>query len=604
MPEALVDLVRACLHKDPARRPTPQQVADRTATDQAAEWLPGAVLAQLGRHAAQLLDYAPATPAEPQAARPDDPRVLPAQRTPLPPPPQYAPAAPAHFDPARGFGPPPGPPPGAWPANPYAAPSAAPLQDSASGHAKRWRGLVVAALVQLLVVLEATVFNTSISSVQEHFDISAQGMGLILTAYVVAFAVLLLPGGHLADLLGRRLTLIIGLVGFAVACALGGSNDGGTLVWARGLQGAFGALLTPAALSLVATGFTGPRERGRAFGVYAALTGGGWALGLLAAGPLGGLSWRLAAYAPVLVAAIALIGVITLPRDRPGPAGARPDVLGLLLGSGALGSLAYGLAEGGWSGWSVPLVPIALVAGAILLAAFLWWQTRTAGPLLAPYVVKDRNRLGGLLATLLAGVGTVVLFSSLSHYLLNVIGYVPAMAGVLLLPMAAAIAVGSTQVSARLAHRAAPGVLIAAGLALAAGGLVILTGLESNAAYVPRVLPGTLITGLGLGMALMPIYATVTAGVAPRHAGGASAAILAAQQLGEGIGGMLLGVAISARLDDVTSHQEVVVRILSGYTTALWWAFGAVLLAGLAAGLMVNARAPLGEVRQAAELPR
>ncbi|MCJ1676423.1 MDR family MFS transporter [Streptomyces sp. APSN-46.1] len=610
VPESLVDLVRACLHKDPAKRPTPQQVAARTATDQAAEWLPGTVLAQLGRHAAQLLDYAPATPVDAAAETPavePDPRISPAQPEPaqpepqpqfqpLPPPPAYAPTAPAHLSLAKGFGPPPGPPPGAWSAPP---PPAHP-QDSVSPHPRRWWGLAVIALVQLMVLLEATTFNMTMPSVQADLGLPAGDMGPMFNAYALAFGALLLLGGHIADLVGRKQALIIGLIGFAAASALGGSaGDSTVLVWARALQGVFAALLTPSALALVTTGFTDPKERRMAFGIYAAIAVGGSALGLLTGGWLvENLDWRWSLYANIPIAVIALIGALTLLHDRPGRTGAaRLDVLGVLLGSGGIAALTYGISEVQPRGWSDLLTVVPLAAGVVLLVAFLWWQTRTSSPLLAPYVVKDPTRVGCLLALLLAGVGFLALFPSLNFYLQSVLGYTPAMAGVAFLPMVAAILIGSTQVSARLLHRTAPRVLIVAGLLTTALGLLLLTGLKLDGAYTTQVLPGMLLTGFGTGLAFMPIFATATAtataGIAPPHSGATSATLITAQQVGEAIGAALISGVLAARLRHVSSGAETITEeLLRGYTTTLWWAFGGLLLAGLLAGLMVTAKAP------------
>lgn len=242
------------------------------------------------------------------------------------------------------------------------------------------------------------------------------------------------------------------------------------------------------------------------------------------------------------------------------------------------------------------------MAGAVLLVAFLWWQTVTSGPLLPPYAFMDRDRLGCLLALLLAGAGTVVMFSFLTYYLLVVLGCAPARAGTFLLPMLAALAVGSTQVSARLAHRVAPGVLIAVGTLLTAVGLMILAGLEGGAGYVPKVLPGTLLIGLGLGMALMPLFATATAGIAPQHAGAAAAVVATAQQLGEAVGGVLFTAVVAAHL-----HIDVVQGVpevrLSAYTTTLWWAAGVMVLAALIAGATVRATTSRDVVTRAAALP-
>lgn len=594
VPEELVGLVRACLHKDPAQRPTPAQVAERTAADHAGEWLPGAVLAQLGRHAAELLDFAPALPAESPAAQ-ADPRVPPARSHPLPP--AYAPTAPADFGPARGFGPPPAPTGGGWSATPGAPGEP---REAASPHTKRWWGLAVAALAQLTVVFQATVFGAALPGV--HADLNLSGPGPYLIAYAVAFGAVLLLGGHLVDLLGRRRTMLIGLVGFAAACALGAAapDYDGVLVAARVLQGVFGALVTPAGLALVAAGFTEPRERGKAFGIYAAFVGGGSALVLFASGSIVmGLASDVALYAAVPLAVIALICALALAPDRPAPGGARLDVPGVLLGSGAVAALVHGLGAGETYGWGAPLALLSAAVGVVLLVAFLWWQSRSARPLLPPYVLKDRNRGGSLLGLLLAGAGLLVLFLSVSFHLQYVLAYSPDAVGLLLLPMVAAVVIGSTQISGRLLHRAAPHVLIAAGLALAAAGLLLLTGLEANGGYADQVLPGTILVGLGSGLAFAPLLATATGGVAPPHIGAASAAVMTAHQLGEAIGGTVFA-AVFAGLPRIGSQDDVSGYLVSGYTTSLWWAFGGVLLAALVAGLMVNARPARSDAVQAA----
>ncbi|MFE9629673.1 MDR family MFS transporter [Streptomyces sp. NPDC006463] len=592
VPETLVDLVRECLHKDPARRPTPQQVAARTATDQAAdqatEWLPGAVLAQLGRHAAQLLDYAPATPAgsptespaEAPTAHPDPriPRPRPQDQTPaqpLPPPPAYSPTAHAHAGPGQGFGPPPGP----WPASP---------------HPRRWWGLLVIALAQLLVLIDTATFNMAAPVVQADLRVESAGLASMFRAYALTFGGVLLLGGYLADLVGRKLVFVIGLAGCAAASALAGSaGDSGMLVWARALQGLSGALLTASALALVATGFTDPKERGRAFGIYASITGGGSALGLLTGGWfIESVSWRMSFYACVLLAVIALIGAFPLVHDRPGTTGARFDGIGLLLGTGALAALTYGLTEVDGLGWTAPLVLVLFAVGVALFVAFLWWQTTTAGRRPSPYGVAGRDRVGCILVMLLAGVAVMASFPSMTFYLQSVRGYTRAMTGVALLPLVAAIVIGSTQVSARLQHRVAPRVLIVAGLVTAALGLVLLTQLTVDGADVVQVLPGMLLMGLGIGVAFMPLLAVATA-VAPQHSGAASATVTVAQYVGGVLGTVLLSSVVVTRLRHSSwPSGPVNEALLGGYTTTLWWAVGSMLLAGLIAGLLVTAKAP------------
>ncbi|MCX5175758.1 MDR family MFS transporter [Streptomyces virginiae] len=614
VPEPLVELVGACLHKDPARRPTPEEVAARTAADAAGEWLPGAVLAQLGRHAAQLLDYAPASPVGvgggagvgragaseaptgDTPAGPPDPRLVPAQSrqdaspygTP-PPPPAYAPTAPGHFGPADGFGPPPGPVPGDGPAVP------------APPHPRRWWGLVALALTQLLVLVEAAQFSLLAPQMHAELGLSADGLSPAFTAYLVALGGLLLLGGHLADLLGARRMLVAGLIGFAATAVFGGVASGvGPLIASRALQGAFAALLVPAALSLVVTGFTDPRERGRAFGIYAAVAAGGSALGVFTGGWLAeALTWRWALWSIVPLAVLALIGVLTLLPDRPGRTGARFDAPGVLLGTVGSAALTYGLAEVESVGWGVVRSLVLFVGGIALLASFLWWQRRTSGPLLPAYVLADRNRLASLLVVLFTGVALVALLPALGFFAQQIRGEGPAASGTAHLPLVAAALVTATQVSARLLPRVAPRALILPGLVVTALGLALLAGVGGAAGYATGVLPGMLLTGVGLGLALVPLYATATAGVSPQHAGGASAALGAAHHLGQSIGGAVLGTVLVSRLEQVSEDTDVFARLLGAYTTTLWCAVGGLLLAAVPIALLIRSRAPRRDANQA-----
>ncbi|MFJ7490471.1 MDR family MFS transporter [Streptomyces sp. NPDC097727] len=616
VPESLVDLVRACLHKDPAQRPTPADVAARTATDEGGEWLPGSVLAQLGRHAAQLLDFAPET----RAAQPD-PRI-PAQAQPLPPPPAYTPTTPADLHPAPpGFTPSAGPVPGAWPPSPAPA-------DVHGPHPRRWWGLAVAVLAQLLVLIGTTTTNMALPSIYADLGLAADDLDSLPLASALAFGALLLLGGHITDLLGSKKTLITGLVGYAVACAIGGSAPSfGVLIGANVLRGASAALLSSAVLALVSISFADPKERGRAFGIYAAIAGGGTAIGLFAGGWLiDSQSWRWCFYAGVPLAVAAVICVATLVHDGPVRSPARLDVPGLLLGSVGLAALVYGFGRAEPHGWADPLVVVLLVGGLALLLVFAWWQTRTANPLLPPYVFQDRNRVGSCLALAFIGMGTLVQHLVLTRYLQGALGYTSSRIGVALLPMAGAVLVASTQVSARLYRRLAPRSLIVPGLVLAAIGLALLTGLDANSAYATKVLPGTLLIGFGLGLALVPLFATATGGIAPQDSGGTSAMVNTAQQSGGWaamplIGGILAS-AVSARLDHTSgapaglteaAEQGVLLggqnlpaslsgvvkeadrAVLDGYSVILWWAVGLTLLAGLLAGLLVTATAPSGD---------
>ncbi|WNI22004.1 MDR family MFS transporter [Streptomyces sp. ITFR-16] len=587
VPASLLDLVRACLEKDPAKRPTPKEVAARTAQDSTAEWLPGVVLAQLGRHAAQLLDYAPDLPVDAPPARPD-PLVKTARPQTAPPPPAYAPTAPSPFGTPQGFGPP--TPPGTW----SGFPAAAHPGDPAPPHPRRWWGLAVIVLAQLLVLLDVTSFNLAAPVLQADMGMRADALSPLFMAYTLSFGGLLLLGGHIADRTGRRRTFLIGLAGCAVASALGGAAGGeDLLILARLLQGAFAALLTASSLALVTTGFTDPEERHRAIGIYAATAGGGSALGLFAGGWLmESATWRLSLYAVAALAVTALIGAAALVHERPEPTDARLDSGGVLVGTGGLVALGYGLTQAGSDGWTVPLVLAALTGGALLLGAFLLWHAGRADSFAGASRTPGQDRLGCFLVIALAGSGTMGSFVAVNHFLLDVLGYAPARAGAALLPMAAAAVIGATQVSARLLIRAEPRVLIVGGLAVMTVGLVVLTRLEPGGGYATHVLPGLLLTGFGTGMSFMPLLATATAAAGPGLAGVRSGTVLAGRELGITLGSALLSSVLATELSHVASQSDTRASLLRAYTTSLWWAVGGMVLACLAAGLMITAKAP------------
>ncbi|MGX2995497.1 MFS transporter [Streptomyces sp. JNUCC 64] len=489
---------------------------------------------------------------------------------------------------------------------PAAGPAAGSAADGAAPDRHRWWGLVVIALAQLMVVLDATIVNIALPSAQRDLGISDSNRQWVITAYTLAFGGLLLLGGRIADRVGRKRTFVIGLVGFAVASGLGGAAvSSGMLFGARALQGVFAALLAPSALSLLTTSFIDPRERARAFGVYGAIAGGGAAIGLVMGGVLTEfLSWRWCLYVNVPIAVIAVAGALTLLHDHPGHRESALDVPGVLLGCGGLVAIVYGFSEAEPRGWTDPLVLGLLLGGVALLAAFVVWQTRSPHPLLPLHVIRERNRAGCFLTMALVTIGLFGTFLFLTYYLQTVLGYSPLKAGVAFLPMTAAIIIGSTQVSARLMRRVSPRALMVPGLVLAAGGLVILTQLTVHAEYATHVLPSELLLGLGMGMTFMPVMATATLGVAPRDAGVTSATVNTSQQVGGSIGTALLNTIatssasayVAARLTPAEARDPAAVArltnvgVVHGYTVAIWWAVGIMLLAAVVAGTMVTGR--------------
>ncbi|GHF46336.1 MFS transporter [Streptomyces mashuensis] len=483
-------------------------------------------------------------------------------------------------------------------------------QQTARGDPRRWWGLVVIALAQLMVVLDATIVNIALPSAQRDLHMSDTNRQWVITAYTLAFGGLLLLGGRVADLIGRKRAFLAGLAGFAGASALGGAaHTAGLLFTARALQGGFAAVLAPAALSLLTTTFTDPRERGRAFGIYGAIAGGGAAIGLIAGGLLTEyLDWRWCLYVNVPIALAAVLGGTWLLHDhRPGRA-ERPrlDLPGVLLGCGGLVAIVYACSEAEPRGWDDPLVLGLLCGGVALLAAFLRWQAHAADPLLPLPVLRDRDRAGALLVMALAFMAMFGLFLFLTYYLQQVLGYSPLRTGLAFLPMSAAIVVSSTQISARLLHHLPPRVLMTPGACLAAGGLFLMGFLPVEPAYVSHVLPAEILTGLGMGLLFMPVIDTVTSRVAPRDAGVTSATVNTAQQVGGSIGTALLNtIAISTAtayigprlhapatadgLSPAVRDRIVKEGVVHGFDVALLWGAG-IMLAGAAVAWTVITR--------------
>ncbi|WP_193433140.1 MFS transporter [Streptomyces luteocolor] len=480
----------------------------------------------------------------------------------------------------------------------HEVPSTAPAPDP-----KRWWALAVIALAQLMVILDGTIVNIALPSAQHALGMSDADRQWVITAYTLAFGGLLLLGGRIADLVGRKRTFVIGLAGFAAASALGGAAAGPWMLFAaRALQGAFAAVLAPSALSLLTTTFTDLKERARAFGVYGALAGGGSAVGLIVGGLLTEyLNWRWSLYVNVPIALAALLGAPAFLRDHTGRRDGHLDVPGALLGCGGLVALVYGFSEAEPRGWTSPSVLTLLGAGVILLAAFVWWQSRAANPLLPLRIVKDRVRAGSFATMGLATVGMFGVFLFLTYYLQVVLGYPPVRTGLAFVPISAGIVIGATQIAARLLPRTAPRTLMSSGMVLAAAGMVLLSHLTVHTQYVPHVLPALLLLGLGMGLTFMPVYATATAGVPAQDAGVASAALNTVQQMGASLGTVLLNtIATGATSRYINSHLHDPAHggaplnesMVHGFTIAYRCAAGVLLLAALVAGLTVRPKTP------------
>ncbi|MFI9802837.1 MFS transporter [Streptomyces sp. NPDC052301] len=447
---------------------------------------------------------------------------------------------------------------------------------------RRWWILGVVAVAQLMVVLDATIVNIALPSAQTDLGFSDGNRQWIVTAYALAFASLLLLGGRIADLFGRKPAFLVGVVGFAAASALGGAANGFTmLVVARALQGAFGALLAPAALSLLNTTFTDARERARAFSVYGAIAGAGGAVGLLLGGVLtDALDWRWTLYVNVAIAVVAFAGGWILLGNHRDAANARLDVPGTVLVATGLFSLVYGFSNAETHHWGSPLTWGFLIAGGLLLVAFAWWQTRAAHPLLPLRILLDRDRAASYLAVLITGAGMFGVFLFLTYYLQLDLGFSPTKTGVAFLPMVGALMVTAQLGTTVLLPRIGPKAVIPLGFAVATAGMAWLTGIGIGSHYLSAVLPQLIVIGVGLGLVMPPAMQLATGGVAAEDAGVASATVNAMQQVGGSVGTALLNtLAASAATDyvagrDATSKLVRAQATIESYTTAFWWSAG------------------------------
>ncbi|TXK18732.1 MFS transporter [Homoserinibacter sp. GY 40078] len=448
---------------------------------------------------------------------------------------------------------------------------------------RRWITLVVVGLAQLMVVLDATVVNIALPAAQADLGFSDGNRQWVITAYSLAFGSLLLLGGRLSDLIGRKLTFLIGLVGFAAASALGGAaNSFELLIAARALQGAFGALLAPTALAVLTTTFVIPRERARAFGVFGAIAGAGGAVGLLLGGFLTeSLDWRWNLYINVFIAVVAFVGALLfVPSvERIGP---RPklDLPGTVLVSGALFGIVYGFSNAETEGWDSPLTWGVLAAAVVLLAGFVLWQRRASHPLLPLSIVLDRNRAAAYSSVLIAGAGMFGIFLFVTYFMQVTLGYSPIQTGLAFLPMIGMLVLAAQLGTNLLVPRFGPKVMVPTGMTLGVVGMILLTRLDAGSTYAPDILVPLMVLGTAMGTIMPASMQTATLGVDRTFAGVASALVNTSQQVGGSIGTALLNtLAATAAADYIAAHAPVTAEVagdaaIHSYATAYWWGAG------------------------------
>lgn len=443
-------------------------------------------------------------------------------------------------------------------------------------HRQRWLILAVLGLAQLMVVLDATIVNIALPAAQADLGFGDGSRQWVVIAYALTFGSLLLLGGKLADLFGRRTTFLTGLTGFALASAVGGAATSfEMLVAARAGQGVFGALLAPSALSLLTVTFTDPSERAKAFGIFGALAGGGGAIGLLLGGALTEwANWRWCLYVNLAFAAVAFAGAyLLLPRRDHATTRPKLDIPGVLTASAGLFAVVYGFSHAETAGWADPATVAWLGAGAVLIALFAYLQTRAAHPLLPLRVVAHRTRGGAYLSVFIIGAGMFAVFLFLTYYLQTALGYSPVANGLAFLPMVAMIVAASTTSSAKLLPRFGPKPLIVTGMLLAAAGMALLAQLDLDSAYATHILPALLLMGLGMGSVMSPSIQSAVSGVDPHDAGVASAMVNTMQQVGGSIGTALLSTLAASASTGYLAGRAPAPAVaaqaaMEGYTTA------------------------------------
>lgn len=446
-------------------------------------------------------------------------------------------------------------------------------------------------------VLDVTIVNIALPHAQQELGFSDGDRQWIVTAYSLAFGSLLLLFGRVSDLVGRRRMLLIGLVGFALASAIGGAAPNFTvLVTARALQGAAGAMLAPAALSLLSTTFTQAKERATAFAVFGGISGSGAAVGMLLGGILTEyLDWRSTLYVNVAISIVAIAGALALvPRHSRAVERPRLDIPGTLLVCTGLFCIVHGFAMVESHPWTAPSTWGFLAAGVILLAVFIWWQGRSANPLLPLRVIIDRTRGGSNLAIFIGGVGLFGAFLFLNYYMQQILHYPPVITGLAFLPMVGTLVITGGICTTQLYPRVGAKIPITAGMLIAAAAMAWLTGIEPASSYATSLLGPLMLFGVGIGATIAPAMNAGTTGVQHTDAGIASAMVNVSQQIGGSIGTALLNSLAASALasyligKDITSPAIQEGAAIHSYIVAFWTTSAIFIAGAIACGLILR----------------
>jgi EmrB/QacA subfamily drug resistance transporter len=459
--------------------------------------------------------------------------------------------------------------------------------------ANPWLVLVIVGIAQFMVILDATIVNVALPSSQHGLHFSTPSLQWIVNAYTLAFGGFLMLGGRAADLLGRRRLFLLGIVLFSAASLMNGlAGSAGILVAGRAIQGLGGALVTPAALSVLTTTFAEGRERTTALGVWSAIAVGGGAIGLLLGGVLTSLlSWQWIFFVNVPVGVVAFVLALRfVPESRIENARGGVDIAGAVSVTGGLVVLVYALVNAQTAGWlSGETLGLGALAVA-LLAAFVVLETRLRHPLIRLGIFRMRSITGANAAMLLVAGGMFAMFFFASIYVQEVLGYSALRAGLAFLPVTAGIIAGAG-LSQQLIRRVGVRAVGLTGMSIAAVGLIVLSRIPVHGTYLGDLLPGLMVMAVGMGLTFVPITLIATTNVAPEDAGLASGLLNTAQQLGGAIGLAVLSTLAAnttantlSSLGHAPSAADGVSALVSGFHVAfLVGAFlmlsGAVILA-------------------------
>jgi EmrB/QacA subfamily drug resistance transporter len=457
---------------------------------------------------------------------------------------------------------------------------------ASNGERRKWLILVIACLAQFMVVLDATIVNVALPSIQHGLHFSASSLQWVVNGYTLVFGGFLLLGGRAADLLGRRRLFVAGVALFALASLLNGlAQSSGILIAGRALQGLGGALVSPAALAIVTTTFTENSERTRALGVWSAIAAGGGAVGLLLGGVLTDLvswPWIFIVNVPVGIVTLAL-AVRFVPESRVESAPRSFDLAGALTVTGGLVVLVYAIVKAQAFGWGSGRTIGLIAAGIALLVAFAVIEQRGSAPLMRLSIFRVCTLAVADLVLLLVASGMFGMFFFASLYVQEILGYSPLRAGLAFLPITAGIVIGAG-IAQQLIQRIGVRNVSVLGIGIAAAGLTWLTRLPVHGSYLGDLLAGLLPMSIGMGLTFVPITLLGTGGVRGDDAGLASGLFNTAQQVGGSLGLAILSTLAASKTSSLVighahpNHGQLV----SGYQVA----FGAA-AAMLAAGALI-----------------